>query len=308
MLNYEARQKNLFKIAASGGLLSSFVEQHLNKEKPKFIPLTSVGPGTSVYMNQNAIHPDGSVDIIVNFRGVSGDPAAVSNSFGGANAVVVSAEAVGPQKLNMGSKLLEQQFGSAQKLNEIVGKVLAYLQKINPDKQIKRGKLAVSGFSGGGSIVSRLVNERSQIPGGIDTVVINDGLHADQNTKDGKARLDALVQFAREAQKDPNKKFKILHSAIDPKKYPSSTMTANYILQQLGLERQKTTDPDQYKSYGFIPVSTAKSGGVEVTQMFDNPNLKYDPKNTEGTLGATHLAAIRKGNPYLFRDIFQNKS
>lgn len=305
MLDKFTRKHLLEKIAASAGILTDFLEKNLKKDdvKPKFVPLASLGPGTSVFMSENAVKPDGSVDIIVNFRGVSGDPASVGANFSHRNAVIITSEAVGDRNKNKGSALLEQQFGNVNKLNELVGRTLAYLQKQFPDKQIKRGKLIVSGFSGGGSVVARVAAERDKIPGGLDGIVINDGLHSNPKTPEGRKLLDSLVEFAREAEKDPNKKFKILHTAIRPGSYASTTETADYILNQLNLQRQKVENRQSYNEYGFIPKAEAKRGGVEVVQMFDDPNVPYYVDNRAGSLGATHVDALWKGNPYIFRDV-----
>lgn len=299
MLERDFRLALLEKLATDAGLLTSYVQKKLQTtQKPKFIALTSLGPRVGVFMSERAVQPDGTVDFIVNFRGVSGDPKLVGQNFSQPNAVIITAEASGPQDQNKGSKLLEQQFGYPAKVNELVGTVLAYLQKQFPDKKIHRGKLIVSGFSGGGSVVARILAERNKIVGGIDGAIINDGLHAPIGSK----TLDAVTDFAREAQKNPNLKFKIIHTAIKPS-YTSTTQTSDYILQQLGLQRQPVTNKEKYQPYGFVPASEAKQGGVEVVQMYDNPKTPYFVDNRPGSLGDTHVQSLWKGNPYLFRDI-----
>ncbi len=287
----------MIKLAAKG-TLSSYIEKKLTdlKSKPNFIPLTSVGPGTSVFMNSGAVKPDGSVDFIVNFRGIPGDAGSIGKSVGNANAVVITAEAVGKGD-NKGSAMLVNQFASSGKVNEMVGTVLNYLKKQFPDKEIKRGKLIISGFSGGGAVVARLAAEQANIKGGIDGIIINDGLHSEIGSKP----LDAIVEFARQAQKDPSKKFKIIHTAIKPG-YTSTTETADHILKQLGIERQKT-DSKNFKDYGFEPASVAQDGGVEIIQMYDKP-APYYVDNRPGSLGDQHVQSLRKGHPYLFRDVF----
>ena len=299
MSNLSFRQVLFLKLAEKNNL-TEFVKKKLklDQEKPKFKALTNLGPGVSVYMSESAVKSDGAVDIIVNFRGVSGDPNLVAKNFSYPNAVVVTAEASGPRDQNKGSKLLEQQFGSADKINKIVSSVLAHLQKQFPDKKIHRGKLIVSGFSGGGSVVARAVAERNKIQGGIDGVVINDGLHAKTDTP----TMQAIVDFAREAEKDPSKKFRIIHTAIKPS-YTSTTETSNYILQQLGLQRQKVENEEPYKQYGFKPVSETQKGGLQITQMYDNPKLPYYVDNRAGSLGDTHVQSLWKGNPYIFKGI-----
>ena len=198
------RKLALEKIAAEVGALSKIVENTLgitDKKPVKFQTLGSAGPGATIMASDQSVKPDGTVDIIINLRGLPGVPSSAESL--GVNAAVVAAEAVGPQSKNMGSSLLEQQFGSAQRINEIVDKTLADLQKRYPDKKLKRGKLILSGFSGGGGAISKLMTQRAQIKGGVDGVIINDGLH----TKVNSPAMKALVDFAREAENDPSKKF-----------------------------------------------------------------------------------------------------
>lgn len=292
----------LIRQAAETGILSTYVENKLKDKSDKFIPLTNIG-NAGIFMNKNAVGSDGGVNIIVNYRGVSGDPKLVSKNFSGANAVIVTLEASGPKDKNKGSALLQQQFGDVNKLNEIVSTIINYLQKQFPDKKIHKKSLVISGFSGGGSVVANMVANRNKIPGGIDGVVINDGLHVDINDP----RMKAIVDYAKEAQHDKNKKFKIIHTAIKPS-YTSTTQTADYIINQLGLQRQPIKDPKEFESYGFSPKSEVKDGGLEIVQMFggDDAKAPYYVDNRPGSLGDQHVQSLWKGNPYLFRDIFND--
>jgi len=299
------RKEILEKIAQNVGLLTTHIQDKIKSDESK-VKLEnshiSLGiPGTAIYTPSNLrqqIESNKPINLILNFRGISGSSKLVGKNLGDPNAVVVTAEASGPKEQNKGSKLLEEQFGGANKINAIISSIMGQLQKKFPDKQIKRGKLIISGFSGGGSVVARAVAERDKIPGGIDGVVINDGLHA----KIGSPTLDSIVDYAKEAQKDPSKKFRIIHTAIKPS-YTSTTQTSDYILQQLGMKRDLIKDAEAYKQYGFVPKTEAKAGGVQVTQMFDDPKVPYFVDNRPGSLGDTHVQSLWKGNPYIFQGI-----
>ena len=299
-------QNNFRKLALEKlASLTQIVEETLSavpKEPVKFQTLGSAGPGATVLASNNAVKPDGTVDIVINLRGLPGVPQAAESL--GINAAVVAAEAVGPQSKNMGSTLLEQQFGSAQKINELVDKTLADLQAKYPDKKIKRGKLILSGFSGGGGAISKIVSQRSQIKGGLDGVIINDGLH----TKIDSPAMKSLVDFAKEAQNDPSKTFKLLHTAIVPwskelGRYTSTTETANHILNELGMSNQPATGIDP--KFDFHPTATSKKGGVEIITMYDKP-APYYVDNRAGSAGDQHIQALKKGHPYLFRDVLSS--
>lgn len=293
------RKLALKKICANVGALTKLVQEKLNikQDKPKFITLGSAGPGTVVFMTPDCVQPDGSVNIIINLRGVPGAERYVSN-LGVDKAVVVTAEAQGPQSKNMGSALLEEQFGSAARVNQIVSSVLNHLQKQFPDKNIKRGKLALSGFSGGGGAISKIVSQENQIKGGIDSIAIADGLHS----KPGSPGMEAIVEFAKKAQKDPSKKFRLLHTAV-PTSYTSTTQAANYILSQLELDKNTNTTPTEF---GFTPKAIAQSGNTQLITMYDEvePYMLQNKPNVPGTSGYQHIMALQKGLPYLLKDIF----
>lgn len=293
------RRTTLLKIAANAGLLTSFVEKELNP-KPQFSSLGSVGPGTTVMMPSNPVKPDGSVDILINIRGIPGGDTKRASSLG-VNAVIVTAEAGGK-----GNKENVVAYGNANFINNAVSQVLNFVQNKFPDKKIKRGKLVISGFSGGAGAVAAALTQRSSIKGGVDGVVLNDGLHADPNSP----QMNAVLEYAKEAEKDPNKKLKVIHTAITPGKYISTTQTANYLLDQLSLQRKPT---ENWNGKGPKPKTEAKKGGVEIYQLFDKeppymvkdpntgelkPNLIGDP-NEPVTNGGQHIVANNSLEDYL---------
>lgn len=296
----------LAKIAANMGILTSLVRKTLNlDDKPKFVTLGSVGPGTSIMMPENCVKADGSVDILINIRGIpGGDTKRAANL--GVNAVIVTAEAGG-----MGNKENVKAYGNADFVNNAVSSVIAHLKKQFPNKNIHRGKLAVSGFSGGAGAAAHLLLEKDKIQGGLDGIILNDGLHSDPNSP----VMKAVVDFARESENDPSKKFVLTHTAITPQGYASTTDTANYLLSQLGVSRQPVTE---WNGSGVKPRSAAKAGGLSVYQLYDkeppymakNPrtgqmqaNVIGDPNNPL-TNGGQHIVANNSLGDYA-KDIFK---
>jgi predicted esterase len=288
------RFSTLRKIAANAGILTRFVATSLpaaSSSAPKFQTLGSVGPGTSVMMPENPVKPDGSVDIVVNIRGIPGGDAKTAASLG-VNAIVVTAEAGG-----LGSKENQARFGNANFINEAVSKVLGFLQQKFPDKNIHRGRLVVSGFSGGGGAIASLLTERNKIKGGVDGVVINDGLHANP----GSPGMQAVLDYAKEAAQHPDKyKLNVIHTAVNPGKYISTTQTANYLLQQLGMSRNSYSG--EWSGVGPKPVSEASKGGVKVVQLYDKeqPYMAKDPKTgvvrpnvLNETSGGQHISSLQ---------------
>ena len=309
-LESEFRYLALKKLAENSGVITNLVENKLGldpisqeKKEPKkieFQNLGSVGPGTTVMIPTNPVKPDGAVDIVINIRGIPGGDTKTASSLG-VNAVIVTAEAGG-----LGSKENQSQFGNAAFINKAVNTVLGHLKKKYPEKNIHRGKLVVSGFSGGGGAIASLLTQKENVPGGIDGIIINDGLHANPGTP----AMNAVLEYAREAEKNPDKyRFSLIHSAVNPGKYISTTQTANYLLQQLGMERQK--HEQEWNGIGPKPASQASKGGVKITQLYDQeqPYMAKDPQtgqlrpNVMGlTSGGQHISSLH-WMPNAFADI-----
>lgn len=290
------RKLTLLKIAENSGLLSKIVEQALDHKQIKFKTLGSVGPGTTVLMPENPIKSDGSVDIVINIRGIAGGDTKTASNLG-VNAVIVTAEAGG-----LGSKENLQSYGYAGFINDAISKVLGFLKNQFPDKNIHRGKLIISGFSGGGSAIANILAQRDKVNGPINGILFNDALHASP----GDPRLKAIIDYAKEAIKDPDKKFKLIHTAVVPGTYASTTDVANYILKELELGRQKN---ENYQE-GITPASEAMAGGASVIQLYDRQD-PYMVKNEEGqlkpnlpgTAGWQHIKSLEWGNNNAFKDM-----
>lgn len=296
------RRITLEKIAENAGILTQTVQKAIQNPispKPTFKTLGSVGPGTTLMMPANPVKADGSVDIVINIRGIAGGDVGFASSLG-VNAVIISAEAGG-----LGSKQCQEKFGNAAFVNGAVSKVIGFLQKQFPDKNVHRGKLIVSGFSGGGGAIAQMLTQKDQIQGGLNGVLINDGLHANPGTPE----MNAVLDYAKEAEKNPDKyKFSLIHSAVNPGKYISTTQTADYLLNQLNLQRKPIDQT--WNGVGPKPVSQAKAGGFVVTQLYDKeqPYMAKDDKgqlrpNVMGkTSGGQHISALH-WMPNAFKDI-----
>lgn len=274
-MDRDLRRASWNLIAKQAGILTDLVGKALNQQIPDsapiFKPLGSVGPGTSVLIPSNPVKSDGSVDIVFNFRGLTGDIKSAASL--GINAVIVTAEATGPKEKNMGSALLQEQFGNAGFINSAVAKIINNLKSKYPNAHL--GKLAISGFSGGGSVVASLLAQKSQLPP-ISAAIISDGLHADKGT----AAMEAVVNYGKEAQKDPSKRLVIINTPINPMKYRSTRSTANEVKERLGLETQKI---DNWNGKGVPPISMANQGGVRVIDLFDK-ELPWLAKDDKGVL------------------------
>jgi hypothetical protein len=114
---------------------------------------------------------------------------------------------------------------------------------IAPEPRLRH--ITVTSFSAGFGGVRELL----QVPESfdrIDALIMADSIHAGfvDNPADRKvnpANMDGFLRFAKEAA--AGKKWLILsHSQIRPPNYASTTETADYLLAQLGGEREPTDE------------------------------------------------------------------
>jgi hypothetical protein len=108
------------------------------------------------------------------------------------------------------------------------------------------GPIGLSAWSAGYGAVREILKVPSYYQR-VQFVLLIDGLHAGYTTgKPGPGEsdlvtedLDVFVRFAREAIA-AKKQMVITHSEIFPGTFASTTETSDYLLQQLGLQRQAT--------------------------------------------------------------------
>lgn len=288
----ELRKIALEQLVKEGGLLSDLVDKALEAKKKilNFATIGSVGPGTTVMAPESAVKSDGTVDIVFQIRGLAGGDAKTAGQMG-VNAVIVTAEAGG-----MGSKENLAAFGNATFINNAVQKILSNLQEKNPDKKVRLGKLTVSSFSGGGSATANLIVNRKNLPQGTSPpkFVFIDGLHAEP---EGSV-MKEVVEYAKQVKDNPKAgELAIVHTAVVPTGYASTTQVADHILGQLGIQRNRIGE--QGDSDDPRPVAEAQTGGLRVIQLYDKqqPYMVKDPNtgelkpNIPGTAGYQHIKA-----------------
>lgn len=293
-MDREFRKTTFKHIIRSAGLVSSLVEKNLTNQSIPAVyhTLGSVGRGTNIMMPAHPVKSDGSVDIIFQIRGIQGGDTKTASMFG-KNAVVVTSEAGG-----LGSKENLAAYGNPAFINQAVEKIINNLKQNFPDKNVHLGKLTISSFSGGGSATAALLINRDKLPKGSSPpkFVFIDGLHADPN---GQV-MKGIVDYAKQIKDNPKLgELSIIHTAVVPKGYASTTQVADYLLEQTGIKRQKNNSP----ANGTNPASTAQAGGLKVVQLYDksDPYMAVDPAsgknkaNVPGTAGWQHLQALQFG-------------
>ncbi len=117
------------------------------------------------------------------------------------------------------------------------------LRKHTGDGRAHIRHLGLSAWSAGYGAVNEILRRGDQ---GVDAVILLDGLHAgwsQTHPHDGTVKsvdpayIGATMNFARRARQG-EKLFVLTHSNVDPMTYPSVRLTADYLLAELGLERQ----------------------------------------------------------------------
>lgn len=293
-MNREFRKNTLKHLLKTSGLVSDLVEKSLTPPT-SYRTLGSVGRGTTVMIPDNPVKPDGSVDIIFQIRGLAGGDTKTATSIG-KNAVIITAEAGG-----IGSKENLNAYGHPGFINEAVNKIINNLKQKFTDKNIRLGKLTVSSFSGGGSATAQLLMNREQLPRGSEPpkFVFIDGLHADP----GGNVMKAVVDYAKEVKNNPGSgELSIIHTAVVPGGYASTTQVADHILNQIGVQRQ-LVNLSQGEGDEVRPTSAAQAGGLKIVQLYDKqqPYMSKDPQtgetkpNVPGTAGWQHMKALDWG-------------
>lgn len=275
------RLKMLKCILKNAGYMTDLVDQLIQQRqsgeagegtpeqiKYKQVPI-NIGGNAMVMMPQNVIKEDGSVDIIINFKGVNSPIHAGAT---GKRAVQVSVYEPEGGKHKFGNYAqYNHQF-----VNRVINTIISTLQKANPEKTIKRGKLTITGWSAGGTSLKQILANENQVKGGVDEVIFSDALHSGMGSNMDQG-LQPVLDFARKAALDPNKKIVLVSTGVIPgntsgqQPYASTYQTGNRIAELVGAQ-QKNTGDVFYE--GGRPASLSQIGGFQWVQLY--PPGKYD--------------------------------
>lgn len=236
----------------------------------KQVPI-SVGGNSMVMMPPNVIKSDGSVDIVINFKGVN-SPAHASAT--GQRAVMVSVYEPEGGKYKFGNY---GQYG-ADFVNRAVNTIISSLQKANPGKPVKRGKLTITGWSAGGSALKSVLANEEKVQGGVDEVVFSDALHASRDPAQMDQELAAVANYARKAAKDPNKKLVLVSTGVVPgdkkgQTYASTYETGKRLAELVGA--QETNTGGRFYE-GGRPAGVSQAGGFQWVKLYEPGKYSVD--------------------------------
>lgn len=216
----------------------------------------------------------------------------------GVNTIIVEAEAGG-----MGSSQNTAAFGNSAWVNKQLGTIHSVLSKKFGDN-ISLGKLGFGSFSGGYDAVGNILRDKD-LQDRVDSVVVLDGIHYGQRGKPNKAGMAPWLEYAKKAKEDPSKKFVFLYTAVDHENYASTSDSADYLMNNLGVEK-KSTSEEQRQFAGVKPAAIANEGGFHAVQLYDRKSDKLGYGYNLKEMKAQHVNAAKAmpdvWNEYLFED------
>jgi hypothetical protein len=150
-------------------------------------------------------------------------------------------------------------FGAPNSLRIVEASVTEALRQHTGDPRAHIRRLGLSAWSAGYGAINEILKYSADR---VDAVVLLDGLHAGWDLSKPHARGVAAVTgaaiapTAAYAERAVERRgiFIFTHSEIDPVSYPSTELTADYLLKSLGLTREAVSAAQRALPKGFIEV------------------------------------------------------
>lgn len=212
------------------------------------------------------VRPTSDVPLVIHFLGAPWlAEYAVSRLGNGAVAAVVN--------LGAGSGIYDRAFSDPAAFDSLLAGVAHEVFETR-NANVHLGRLTLVGFSAGHGAIRAILRDSTHFAR-VDAVLLLDGMHTSY-VPEGTVlatggrldthNLDAFVRFAQAAMRG-EKRFLITHSEIFPGTFASTTETADYLLQTLGLRR---TPVLQWGPRGMQQLSEAHAGGFELLGFAGN--------------------------------------
>ena len=193
----------------------------------------------------------GGVDVIFHFHG--GQLAEKQWRATGINAVVVSAA------FGIGSNAYSAAFTEPARFGNMIDEVLRTLRETKASGPLHARRVALVSWSAGYGSVGKILSVPKYFEL-VDSVVLLDSLHA-SFTKDYKVdvkMLDPFVRFANEAA-FKRKLMVMVHSAILPPDYASSTSATSALLDAVGVKKVELPPKPEH---GMLQLYRADKGDL----------------------------------------------
>ena len=200
---------------------------------------------------------NGKFDLIVHFHGA---PTTMKPAFEktGLNSVMLIVN------LGVGSGRYEQNYNDKNALTRLTQGASKVVNRVCKDSPVRLDRVALSSWSAGyGAIYRMLMHKR--IAERVDAVLLSDGLHAGFIDKGQRlvnpAQMSPFTQFAEAATKG-SKLFAITHSDIKTR-YASTSETASYLIEAVGLKRHRRASPGPRKTMLLTSETSTKGFSVQ---------------------------------------------
>lgn len=167
--------------------------------------------------------------------------------------------------LGIGSGAYSDAFAAPDAFTTLLASITRALQESSGDDRAHIRHLALSAWSAGYGAVNEILKHGDD---GVDAVILLDGLHARWDPAARNARLERsvtdssiapVVAFARRALRG-EKLFVFTHSDVDPVSYPSTHLTADFLVERLGLRQVPRSGGDE--PFGLL--ATADRAGLHI--------------------------------------------
>lgn len=245
------------------------------------------GRPVEVWVADTSIRTD-DLHLVIHFLGAAWLPKqAVSGLGTNAVAAVVN--------IGAGSGIYDRTFSDPVAFDSLL---LGISRTISPGTSsvIPFRRVTLSGFSAGHGAIRAILREPRHLAR-VDAILLLDGMHTSYvpertvlalgGTLDTR-NLDAFVQFAQAAMRG-EKRFVVTHSEIFPGTFASTTETADYMIQTLGLRRAAVL---RWGPRGMQQTSEVISGGFAVLGFAGNSG----PDHTDHLHGMPEFLVRVSGN------------
>lgn len=233
-----------------------------------YMPFARAGMGHIMVPQRGGHSPDYGYDVIVHFHGAA--PVRKTLVQVARGVVFVGVD------LGNGSGKYSEPFLRRESFPEFRRSIEAALKRQSGQSQAHIRHLALSAWSAGYGAINEILKFGDQ---NIDAVVLLDALHAgwepgqrhDGTVKSVSAAFIApTIDFARQALRG-EKILVFTHSYVDPVTYPSTSLTANLLLSELGLSQEEVSIPA-----GFLTqVKAVDQAGLHVWSYRGHDELAH---------------------------------
>jgi hypothetical protein len=222
-----------------------------------YAPYERLSLGRALIPQKGGHTADMGFDVLIHFHGGEAVRKALVQVTRGLTLVTVD--------LGMGGGQYSRWLGAPSTFPHLRMSIENALKRKTGDSRAHIRHLALSSWSAGSVAINKILEQQ---PPGIDAVIILDGLHAGYKPNARKvpelgnlevAFIKPALEHARCAMRDETL-FVLTHSQIDPGTYPGTNISADLLLDQLGLTRKKL-DPG---SDPFGQVSAVDVKGLHV--------------------------------------------